>query len=68
MFQRWVTNMEREIGVPIVVYPDRLLVLVETRFIICNKTENNKESIKNPSQVNKLTIIGSSVISFMGST
>lgn len=62
MFQCWVTNMEGERGVPVVVYPDRLLVLVETRFIICNKTENNKESIKHPSQINKLTIITAAVV------
>lgn len=62
MFQCWVTNMEGERGVPVVVYPDKLLVLVGTRFIICNKTENNKESFKHPSQINELTIITAAVV------
>lgn len=62
MFQCWVTNREGERGVPVVVYPDRLLFLVETKFIICNKTENNIESIKHPSQINKLTIITVAVV------
>lgn len=54
--------MEGERGVPVVVNTVRLLVLAETRFIICNKTENNKESIKHPTQTNKLTIITAAVV------
>lgn len=62
-FSVGLQNMEGERGVPVVVYPDTLLVLVGTRFIICNKTENSKESIMHPSQINnKLTIITAAVV------